>query len=91
MATHKIFNLFARVGVLSEIVIKANEYHESLLIVSDDEIRLDVKFPDLDKISCRMGTWNNEISFDSELEIEEIPQDNIFNKFEILDFLEERG
>lgn len=65
MATHKIFNLFTRVGGLSEIVIKASEYHESLLIVSDDEIRLDVKFLDIDKISHRMRTWNNEINFDT--------------------------
>lgn len=65
MATHKIFNLFTRVGGLSEIVIKASEYHESLLIVCDDEIRLDIKFLDIDKISHRMRTWNNEINFDT--------------------------
>ena len=66
MANYNILNLFVRVGGLSlEETIKANEYHEALLIVSDDEIRLDVKFPNLDKISHRMGTWNNEISYDS--------------------------
>ena len=65
MANYNILNMFARVGGLSEVVIKANEYHEAQLIVSDDEIRLDVKFPNLDKISHRMGTWNNEISYDS--------------------------
>lgn len=65
MANYNMLNLFVRVGGLSEFVIKVNEYHEALLIVSDDEIRLDVKFPNLNKISHRMGTWNNEISFDS--------------------------
>ena len=46
MANYNILNLFVRVGGLSlEETIKANEYHEALLIVSDDEIRLDVKFP----------------------------------------------
>ena len=64
MATHKMFNLFANVGGL-DIAFEANKFHEALLIVSDDEIRLDVKFPNLDKINHRMGTWNNEISYDS--------------------------
>ena len=65
MANNKIFNLFVNVGGLSQVVTKANGFHEAMLIVSDDAIRLDVKFPDLDKINYRMATWNNEISFDS--------------------------
>ncbi len=64
MATHKIFNLFANVKGL-DIALESNKFYEALLLVSDDEIRLDVKFPNLDKISHRMGTWNNEISYDS--------------------------
>ena len=65
MANNNIFNLFVNVGGLSQVVIKDNEFHEAMLIASDDAIRLDVKFPKLDKISHRMATWNNEISFDS--------------------------
>lgn len=65
MANYNMFNLFVNVGGLSQVVIKDKEFHEAMLIVSDDEIRLDVKFPDLDKICHRMATWNNEISFDS--------------------------
>lgn len=65
MAYFNTLNLFVRIGGLSQVVIKDNEFHEAMLIVSDDAIRLDVRFPDLDKISHRMATWNNEISFDS--------------------------
>lgn len=65
MANYNMFNLFVNIGGLSQVVIKDNEFHEAMLIVSDDAIRLDVKFPDLDKICHRMATWNNEISFDS--------------------------
>lgn len=65
MANYNIFNLFVNVGGLSQVVIKDNEFHEAMLFMSDDSIRLDVKFPDLDKICHRMRTWNNEISFDS--------------------------
>ena len=65
MAYFNTLNLFVRIGGLSQVVIKDNEFHEAMLIVSDDAIRLDVKFPDLDKICHRMATWNKEISFDS--------------------------
>ena len=37
--------------------------------------------PDEDVFEFSKEKDSNEISFDSELEIEEIPQDNLFNKF----------
>ena len=61
MANNNIFDLYLNIEGFSKAVTKANEFHEATLIVSDDAIRLDVKFPN----PQRMGTWNNEISFDS--------------------------
>ena len=65
MANFNSLNLFVRIGGLSQVVIEANEYHKAMLLISNDAIRLDVKFLDLDKICCRMGTWNNEFNFHS--------------------------
>ena len=65
MATYNVFNLFVHVGGLNQVVNNSYEFHEAMLIVSDDIIRLDVKFSDRDKISNQMGTWNNEINVES--------------------------
>lgn len=59
------FNLKVRIKELSNAVSDENEFHEAKLTITEDKIILAVQFPHLDIINYRMGTWNNEVDFDS--------------------------
>ena len=59
------FNLKIRILGLSEFVSDENEFHEANLTINEDKIILAVRFPHLDIINFRTGTWNNEVDFDS--------------------------
>lgn len=58
-------NLRVLIKGLSEYVSDENEFHEAKLTITEDKIVLAVQFPHLDRINFRMGTWNNEVDFDS--------------------------
>ena len=58
-------NLRVRIKGLSEYVSDENEFHEANLTINEDKIILAVRFPHLDIINFRTGTWNNEVDFDS--------------------------
>lgn len=58
-------NLRVRIKGLSEFVSDENEFHETSLTIAEDKIILAVRFPNLDIINYKMGTWNNEVDFDT--------------------------